>query len=553
VAQNRLIALVLAMIVIVPLVATPADASMHGVAALAFEGFAIVLLATLLWRSRLTVSRHNVSAFLRTGANLPVLLFLAWAVLSCALSPLKGYSVQETLRLGAGILLYFVVAYQFRRSEHLSKLVDVLLFVGAATALVAFAQYAAGDSYRVGGTFGNPQLLASFLMILLPTVAVVALTEKSTNRQLVAQVTAVLMAAGLLLTQTRSGWLGASAALATLCGLSLFAARRTGANLAARKHELVLPAMLLVASVGTFIAFWPQNGLLTSRASTLSNVSAVNTWQSRQLQWRGALEMIKNRPLMGYGVGVFPYVQSRYTGIGMDYANGSFSRRASLTEQAHSFWLQLAAELGIPGLLLMASVLVAFMVSGFRRLRTMDAGIRRTLLMGSMAAAVGFAVDAISSPSWQMGQTSMFLWLSLGLGVSCLRPLSRREEATEAAAITVAPRVLRPAGVLATLALCAFLPTIVFAADGNSYALTVDPSSASIKGGKVLAYKVMLGAEDVTASCSFVAVPAGVGTGPRGYFVNNKYVSRWKENWDYNVIVTHGTEGATATLHVSWP
>src|SRR5215831_757520 len=49
--HDRLIALVLFMCVLVPLVAVPAEGLTHGAAALVFEGFCLVLLGALLWRS----------------------------------------------------------------------------------------------------------------------------------------------------------------------------------------------------------------------------------------------------------------------------------------------------------------------------------------------------------------------------------------------------------------------------------------------------------------------------------------------------------------------
>jgi Na+/phosphate symporter len=80
----------------------------------------------------------------------------------------------------------------------------------------------------------------------------------------------------------------------------------------------------------------------------------------------------------------------------------------------------------------------------------MDAGIRRSLLMASMAGVAAFAVDAISSPSWQAGQVSIFFWLMLGVGVSCLRPRLRHAEES-APVLSVAPRVLRPVAVVAAV------------------------------------------------------------------------------------------------------
>ena len=182
--QNRLVAVVLAMVVIVPLIATPASSGVHNAAALMYEGMGIVLLGALLWRAQWNITKPDVMTFVKTGANLPILLFMALAGLSCIFAPFKQYAEQELLRLGAGVLLYFAVAYQFRRSEYLTKLVDVLLFVALCGALLGFAQYGSSQNEHALGLFGDHQLFGSFLMILLPLVGVVAVSEKNYNRQL---------------------------------------------------------------------------------------------------------------------------------------------------------------------------------------------------------------------------------------------------------------------------------------------------------------------------------------------------------------------------------
>lgn len=497
VVQNRLIALVLAMIVIVPFVASPADRSVRGIAALTFQGFAILLLATLLWRVRWDLRREKIAAFLRTGPNLPILLLLGVAIVSCALSR-SVYSIQETLRLGAGILLYFVVVYQFRRSEHLSKLLDTLLFIGIAASLVGFAQFSMGGEERASGMFGNPQLLASFLMILLPVVAVTAITEKSTNRQLAAQVATVLMTGCLLLTQTRSAWLGAAASLAVLGILALSVAlKNRSANISTRKHELVLPVMLLVVSVGAFVFMWPQASKFLERGQTLTHYANINTFQVRQKLWSGAWQMFKSHPLTGVGVGNYPVHQSEFARFGVSIAKSNL--RPSLGENAHNLYLQTLAELGLPGFLLLVGTLVAFFVAGLRRVRSMESGIRRNLLMGSLASIVAFGIDALSSPSWQVGQAAIFFWLVLGLGVAALRPHSRREEAVEAPRMALTPAFARVVAVAATLGLVALLPSAsVSQVDGYPDHVEISPKESTIIAGGIQAYTLELVYTDST-------------------------------------------------------
>ena len=577
--HNKLIALILAMVVLVPLVATPADHSIRGAAALAFEGFGITLLAMLLWRSEGNVSVAKVKTFLTTGANLPILLFLGLAALSCALSPHKAYSEQELLRVGTGIVLYFVVANQFRRSDMLAKLVDALMFVTIGTGLIGIAQFAATRSQHATGMFGDHQLFGSFLMILLPVVAVVAITEKNPNRQLVAQAATVLATTCLLLTQARSAWIGTAAGLATLGVLALVAAHANGSKTVVQKHQVVMPIVLLVVAAGFFLLILPQSNVLLTRATSLQGGAAVNTWAIRQHTWRGAMQMIGQRPLTGFGLGLYPYYQKAYTNDGM--AISRIGGAASLGEQAHNFYLQTAAELGLPGLLLIAASLVTFLVAGVRRVGQMDAGLRRSLLMGSMASVVAFGVDAYASPSWQCGQVSMFLWLILGLGAAAMRPnVSQRSARTavsmdslrrgvlpEAAVIAQprrSPRLTRALSVAGALLLILLLPTVVLAV-GNLYATPqsarVTPPNATIRGGSSQPFNLLVtfsdGIErDVTldmgsgigTSQSVFSQTGGTGfmTGPNSHIYQS--LSREKNTTGVTIMGTY-TQTADPTQH----
>jgi putative inorganic carbon (HCO3(-)) transporter len=490
--HNRLIALVLAMLVVVPLVATPAETAWHGAAAFAYEGLALILLAVLLWRSRWTLTRPQIQQFFKIGSHLPVALYGAFAALSVLVAGRNGYGAQALLCLGAGILLYYTVATQFRRSEQLAKLVDTLAFITIGASLLGFAQYSGGHSMQAIGLFGDHQLFGSFLMILLPLVGVQAVTEKHPGRQLVAQVASIFGVTALLISQARSAWIGAVAGLALLAVLTMVVGARTRKS-AAPRHETVLPLMMLAVAAAFFLMLWPQTAQLFSRATSIQKMTAVQTWNIRQHTWHGAWKMFGAHPVLGNGFGQYVVKQQHYTHEGMPL-NG-FMQGASLSEQAHNFYLQTMAELGVVGLLLFASILITFWVMGMRRVLTMDAGIRRSLLLGSLASTVAVAVDAYASPSWQLGQVSMFLWLTLGLGVCCMQRRTRAEEAEEAKAVVAPARITRPTAVLATAAIALLLPTVVFAGGGgynHPVSAALRPKNAVIRSGQSENYTLLV-------------------------------------------------------------
>lgn len=576
VIQNRLVALVLAMIVFVPFVATTTDAGTHGVAALSFEGFSILLLATLIWRARWRFSRDTVVAFLKTGGNTPVLLFGALTVVSCILAPRKAYAIQETMRVLAGIMLYFTVAYQFRRSEQQTRLVDVVMLVAIGAAAVGLFQFGLSpeEQQYASGLFGDHQLYGSFLMLLLPIVAVIAITERAPNRQLIAQIGTLFTIIALLVSHSRSAWIGGSAGMASLGVIAIYLSTKK-VSAAARRHELVVPLMLIVVSVGFFMLVSPQAKSIVDRAGSIKSLETDRGWQYRQQAWRGAEAMVRSHPIFGVGIGQYSVQQQKYSFTGRPgffFTNSKDPMAPALGEQAHNLYLQTAAELGLPGLILFLAALSAFLGAALQKVATMDTGTRRTLLLGSMASVIAFAVDAFGSPAWQYGQVSMFFWLVLGIGTGCLRP--RAKHISRPLPEDGSPRSTkssRTIAVLTTLGFAALLPTMSLAGV-SAYLIpisaTISPLNATIARGASQQYDLMVlfhdpntgltvGPDDVT-DCPVVTNGSGViitqcnftqtgGDGSMTSTNNSVYQSLTRENDVPTITGTYLQNGVTVS------
>ena len=461
VLRNRMVLFILALALLVPLAFAPLSLRYPALGVGLLEGCGIVLLAMLVWKINWSAGREKFFEFVRFGVNTPILLFLAVAIASCMLSPHKAFSIQELFRLGSGIVLYFAVAYYVRRSDHLNCLVDVLLFLGAAMAVCGFVQFDNTTGKFATGLFGDHQLFGSALMALLPVAAAVAVAEKSSKRQILARAVTVLMAAGLLIAHSRSAWIGGAVALTVLAlGSLALAVRKHGSHLRLHLAELIVPAALIVIALGFFLFMWPHSSTIVERGASFASVSQDSTWLGRMPEWRGAMKMVANKPLLGYGLGLYPYLQSHFTGVGNPV--DTYNLRPSLADQAHNLYLQTAAEVGIPGLLLFLAVPIVFLITGVRRIVHMDDGIRKRLLMGVMAAIIGIMVDAFASPSWQLGQVALFLWLLLGVGASCMQTRTKRRAGD--VPINTGPIYARWSGATASLGLLALLPLAALAA-----------------------------------------------------------------------------------------
>jgi hypothetical protein len=143
--------------------------------------------------------------------------------------------------------------------------------------------------------------------------------------------------------------------------------------------------------------------------------------------------MIAARPWLGWGIGSYSLYQS-------DFTPGAFRpevvnlRGASLFEQAHSEYLQIAAETGLIGLGLHLAIVVSFWLFGLRALARMNHGPPKYVLIGCLGAVVAIGVDGLANPAWRYPEVSFFSWLAMGLGVAAVQTSVLRKESTRAAA-----------------------------------------------------------------------------------------------------------------------
>lgn len=416
--QNRMLVVVLCMTVVVPLLASPSNLAMQHAAIIALRLMAALLAGILVLRAHSVSNRAEVLGFLKTGANLPILLFLSASLLTTlfAQPPIRTLGLIQFMGLLAGVLLYFAVAYHIRRSEHLVKMLDALTLLAGVMAVLALLAFMLKNNGSAYADFLDVTLLSAFLVALFPITLSSAFTGKEAKRQSRAQITAALVAFGLATSGSPSAWVAALIEIVVLAILSQVASPNRH-QLRERRKQIILP--LIIAIIGMALA-----ALLSLRGSTFTNHYLTSTeLASRSAQHRvtyAAREMLKARPLLGYGPGSFPIVQDQYV---KNFQTAASSRR---TDYVPTLWLRLAAEQGLFGVLLFGAIVLVFLGAGIHRLNFMEPGIRRSLLLACLTAGAGIAVDAYGNPAWAFAQIAMFFWLTLGLGVAALVPRNRR-------------------------------------------------------------------------------------------------------------------------------
>ncbi|MDQ7849472.1 MAG: O-antigen ligase family protein [Armatimonadota bacterium] len=276
-----------------------------------------------------------------TAIDAPLLALALAAVASALASQWRGVSLMLALLFGltAVVSVRSVAVYAHGGADDIVSLLRIWVAGGAAAALWGLARSgAAGWAAATTPGVGENGLGMTLAVALTLTVAL-AVTGLLRGRWTAGALTAVLLA-GLILTRSRGGWLGAAV------GVTL--AILLGAPRPARLRLLLWTAVLTVAGL-TLLARWPALG--GDICSLVRPEAEAN--RSRLLIWRAIPRMVADHPLLGTGYGTFVQAYPRY-------------RLPEATELyppfAHNLWLNFAVETGLVGL----AALLALCVVGLR-------------------------------------------------------------------------------------------------------------------------------------------------------------------------------------------
>lgn len=402
-----------------------------GVKALALETVAVVLMVFVFSQGDWTPAR--VRAALLAPPNLLILLFLVWIGISYAqiglefsrpgtpplAQRLNKMAQYEAMRHLGGGLLYFAVVYGFSMRRHLDRLVTLLVLAGTLASIVAFATFNQEQFGKMSGAFRNSQLFGGVLCLLFPIVLMAARSDVEGWRRLTAQCATVVLAAGILANGNRSAWFGTVAAMLLIAFL-VQRFGQSGERPSFQRHELVIP-IIMIGMVGALFWWVTTNSPdAMIKGGRIQNVQKDGNFQWRVGMWSKGLRMVRDRPLMGWGVGTFPVQQALFfhPNVPTRSQKEILEKGAGLSENAHNTYVQMVAETGLVGLALFLGIYVTFFATTLPAIGRLRPGFRQSILIGSVGAILAQLVAAFGTPAWEFPECSMFLWLILALGVA---------------------------------------------------------------------------------------------------------------------------------------
>jgi len=383
---------------------------------------AVTPLVPTMWALAAVLAAYG-ALFLDLGANKSLTLpyspeskwILGYAFVyafSTFFSPNRAGNLRGAALTVVFVLFALVLFMSLRSKRQIKALTSLLVLAGFAVSLYGLWQVFSGaenlgnwvDSgtseeigLRVYSTLENPNVLAEYLILIIPLAVASVINAETPNGRLAAVIAAGAMTVVMVLTYSRGGWLGL-----------IFAAALFLVMLDRR--------FIVVGLIGAVALLFVLPQSITSRLFSIGNL-ADSSLNYRSSIWMGTLRMLQDYWLSGIGTGSanFKLIYPLY------------SYHAAVAEHSHCLYLQVIAENGIVGLFVFLGLLVSALRNMATQIRRSTDKKRRIALMAVLSGLGGFLVQSFVEHSFYNYRVQLMFWIVLALGMA----LANRKEAAE--------------------------------------------------------------------------------------------------------------------------
>jgi O-antigen ligase len=419
---------------------------------------ALLFTVTLLLLVR-QLRRSNLASLLSLNRTdlpllLPVALFILWSAASILWAESPFPVLHHTfvwIAYGLFFLLMRRIVAQPRLLRASLTTLGVVVSILSLSCMLEFWGAPTDSAVRTTSLFRFFNGFGETLAVTIPLFAALALRLNRTRAAALCGATAVIAWLAMLQVLERAPIIGASAALFVLAAASLSLRQF-------RPRSLRRAASLLAAFViATALQSMPSP-LTEGRSNAFDRLQATSATESntrvRFLFWGIGLEMLREHPLTGVGANnydaAYPEARARFS---QKHSSSSLIAmdEEMLVERAHNEYVQIAAELGLVGLIIFLAFCVSLIVVAWRALRRS----RSPLALGAVCSLVAFALSSgASSASFRWMGGGLIFFFAVALVSRFSVDEARRSETTFEPNVRLARAVTGVAFVLALVMFC---------------------------------------------------------------------------------------------------
>ncbi len=363
---------------------------------------AVTVFLLLLCAMRLTVKTD-----IRLSKN-PLYMFGAASVLWSCASMLWAYNMHEAFlsaaHWAACVAVFAVVSTSLYNEKWLELIpVSALAAVTGVVFLGLGQQFCSIDWVPMlqppSATFANANMAAQYVAAVLPIALAAGFCRKNNFLRCGVSAVAVLSLIFLFYTQCRAAWIAIVCAL--VWSVLMLARKRYGRVLSSKTSACIIIALAAVAVVWT-------GSVSVGSIKKVAGGSALY----RLIVWRNCIEMVKEKPVLGFGAGNFKVFYPRY--IHRAAIDSAFDKKNQI-RRVHNDYIQTAVELGFAGLLMFIALPLYGLYMAWQLVYYRKDFKFNVVTIGASAGIISFMVTAVFSFPLQRSNPPLIFFICLGV------------------------------------------------------------------------------------------------------------------------------------------
>lgn len=346
--------------------------------------------------------------------SIVIYLMLFWMIITTITSEMPVVSLKFVVsRLWFIIPAYFMCAVLFKNPKNINRFIWLyiagLIIVVCYTITIHASHGFDGDTaHWVMSPFYNDHTAygAALAIYIILCAAYLFMPDMKTNKRVGVVLALCLLVLAIVLSFCRASWISLIVTIGVLACVLL-------------KIKFKYIAVLSMVLIGLFFTFQQQifdslskndqdaSGNVLENIQSMTNITTDASNLERINRWNSAIRMFKERPFVGWGPGTYqffyaPFQESKNKTI--------ISTNSGDMGNAHSEYIGTLSEQGIPGALLVVSIVVVFMYCGLMTYRRAKNRESKILVLSATLALLGYYVhgtlnnfldtDKLAVPVW---------------------------------------------------------------------------------------------------------------------------------------------------------
>jgi len=366
----------------------------------------IIGILFILWMFRILVLNESI---VKNTLNIPLLVYFLLTVISYFLSDIKSASLNQAYKNFILIIFVFILINNIYSLKSLNYIINFWIISASLVALYGVFQVFGLDFFKQGrgvpcfSTFGNPNLLSSYLVVTLPISVAKFISSTNILKKIILFIFSVIFFLVTILTLSRSGIISLISA-GVIFYFLFYKNKKPGAILSIKKLAWITAIFILIFVTLSFLIYSP---IIKDKTDVL-----LSRELPRIYIWKATIQLIRENPFSGYGVGTFPVYFSKVIPLELLVY---YPPSEQFVTHAHNEFLEILLEMGVIGLGVFLWIIIATLKSAFNILKFSKDADLHLITVGIITSVAVSLIFSMVNVSLRFIGVNLFFFLCIAI------------------------------------------------------------------------------------------------------------------------------------------